>query len=474
LKNNVAVSNGTTAQGSTISGANTASLTITNLKAADRGSYVLKAMNSAGVADSQAVSLGLTFSASGAVLTPYGQTFTQGGKIIEGASPIKTIVEGLTASTFTLGPGIVQLPGASAGGADFRFFGGINPSGTKAALFNLMNSTSVIYDLATNTSAALPRVPVPIGPINTVTENNVTDIADNGDFTGSIADGSGVRHGYHFSAASGTYTLLGNIPNTANDPSTNPEAISADGTSIAGYERVNDFNGAFLWTNSSGFTLLEAPANSSSPDGDIRAISANGRFIVGLGKDSVARGGGSTAMRWDRGAALGFPTGFGLARGTNSTFSDAFTVTNTGTTGGLYRRTGGQNNDTRAAIWMANGSLLDLNDYLLSQYGLDTGGFHLSLVTSISEDGKTLAAKFNRSWIHSGRMDTHPPGLDSQRIDRHPDSRRGRLGKLSCNGKCPLKPPRPAGRPGKRRGEQPARVRARPPAHDPQRPTRRE
>lgn len=415
LKDGLAISNGTTSQGSTITGANAASLLIANLKASDRGSYTLKATNSAGSADSPAVALDLTFAQGGAVLIPYGRKFTEGGKIVSGASPARTVISGTTASTFSPHTGIVQLPGTSSGGADYRFFGGINPSGTKIVLFDVASGgPSLIYDLASNTSSGLPTVPVPIGSIATVADNTAVDIADNGDFTGAIEDGSGVRHGYHYSATAGTYTLLGNIPNSSTDPSTNPEAISADGASIAGYERVNDFDGAFLWTTPGAFTLLEAPSNASTPDGDIRAMSANGRFIVGLGADSAARGGGSTAMRWDRGPSLGFPTGLGLARATNQTFSDAFTVNNIGTTGGLYRRSGGQYNDTRAAIWLADGSIVDLNEYLLSEYGLDTGGFHLSLVTSISDDGKTLAGNsLSSSFESEGWMLTLPEAIDT-------------------------------------------------------------
>ena len=351
-----------------------------------------------------------TFASSGATLTTYGKTFTGGGKIIAGSSPAKTVVSGTTALTFSPGAGLVQLPGVTAGNTDFRFFDGINPSGTRIALFDSRGTGgTAIFDLTTNTRSSPPPVPVPIGPINTVSAVSVFDIADNGDFSGAITDGSGTRHGCHYSVATGTYTLLGNVPNSTNDPSTNPVAISADGTSIAGYERVGTFDGAFLWTVSGGFTLLEAPANASTPSGDIRDISPNGRFIVGGGRDSEARGGGSTAMRWDRGQALGFPTGLGLARATEFLSSDAFTVNNAGVTGGFYRRPGGQNTDSRAAVWLPDGSLRDLNDHLVSTYGFDPEAFHMAIITSISEDGKTLAGSITGSdFIPEGFVLTLP------------------------------------------------------------------
>ncbi len=354
-----------------------------------------------------------TFVSGGATLTTYGKTFTGGGKIIAGSSPAKTVVSGTTASTFSPGAGLVQLPGVTAGNTDFRFFDGINPSGTRITLFDSRGvGGTAIFDLTTNTRSSPPPVPVPIGPISTVSAVSVFDIADNGDFSGVITDGSGTRHGCLYSVATGTYTLLGNVPNSTNDPSTNPVAISADGTSIAGYERVGTFDGAFLWTVSGGFTLLEAPANASTPSGDIRDISPNGRFIVGGGKDSEARGGGSTAMRWDRGEALGFPVGLGLAHPENSTQSDAFCVNDAGITGGFYRRTGVQNTDSRAAVWLADGSLRDLNDYLVSTYGFDPTAFHMGVLTSISEDGKTIAGSITDSdFIPEGFILTLPDSV---------------------------------------------------------------
>lgn len=119
-------------------------------------------------------------------------------------------------------------------------------------------------------------------------------------------------------------------------------------------------------------------------------------------------------MRWDRGAPLGFPSGLGLAHPNDSTYSDAFTVNNAGITGGFYRRTGGQNTDSRAAVWLADGSLRDLNDYLVSTYGFDPGAVHLALVSSISQDGKTITGSVTGSdFIPEGFILTLPDPINS-------------------------------------------------------------
>ncbi|OYV04357.1 MAG: hypothetical protein CFE26_17325, partial [Verrucomicrobiales bacterium VVV1] len=206
------------------------------------------------------------------------------------------------------------------------------------------------------------------------------------------------------SATTQTYTLLGNVPNTNSDRATSTGGISADGTTVSGYERISLFNGPFLWTTTGGFTLLPQPANGGAVSGDIREISPNARFIVGQGTSAPAFGGGTTAMRWDRGSPAGAPVGFALPGGPGATYADARTVNNDGTAAGTVRLGGGFTND-RAAVWLPSGALINLPNYLATTYGLTTPGYVLNQVTSISDDLRTLAgtatnsANFSEGWI---------------------------------------------------------------------------
>ncbi len=391
FRNSVPITNGSNSSGSVISGADTASLTISGLSLSDGGTYFVRVTNNVGVVNSTVTTLKVSATAGGAILTPYGSANSLGGSIIPGSSPPRTLL-GSAPATFTASGGITGLPNTFVSLTSYGNVGGVNPSGTKVLLGSFSgNFPLLVYDLAAESGTQLPAVPLPLGPISNINLILPIGLADNGDATGIIQDFNGQNRAFHYSAAMQTYTLLGNVPNAGNDIASNPGGISADGSTIAGYERTGLFNGAFLWTTTGGFTLLPDPKNGGLANADIRAISPNARYIVGYGSTSPAFGSGQSAMRWDRGAGLAAPVGSALVRTRTQTFGDAFCVNDDGTAGGNVRQGSSSFSNNRAAVWLPDGALIVLPDYLASRYSLTTPGFTLNQVTSISADRRVIA-----------------------------------------------------------------------------------
>lgn len=396
LRNGTVVEDGTTATGSVVSGASTTSITITGISVPDAGEYMLRATNNVGVTNSTAVRLSVSVASNGAILTPYGTSSTFGGTLVPGASPVQAVGVAGSPATFTIGSGIDYLPNTFVNPVTYNQTGGTNPAGTKVLLGTSSGANPLmIYDLATRSGTLLPPAPLPLGPVTAVNLYMPISLAENGDVTGIIRDSTGQLRAFHFSAATSTYTLLGNVPNAGNDIASTPGGISADGQSISGYERTSFFDGPFVWTTTGGFTLLPSPAGGAA-NGDVRGISPNGRWITGYGNASVLAGSGQGAIRWDRGSPVGTPTALGLKKRAGDNFADGRTVNDDGTVGGNVRA-GGSFADNRAAVWLPDGALVVIPDYLQSKYGLTTPGFTLCQVTSISADLRTVAGTANNS-----------------------------------------------------------------------------
>ncbi|MBS0657036.1 MAG: immunoglobulin domain-containing protein [Verrucomicrobia bacterium] len=399
--------------GGRISGATTGTLTITGATFADAGSYQARATNIVGTTVSDTVALRLTSSNNGATLYPFGVADSGAGDLRPGTSPPQvTVTFGApNVGLFTAGGAVVPLANTVIGGTAYTGYGGLNPAGTTLLLYPAASAApSASYDLASGTATLLPPFPLPTGPVTSISAFSVFGLAANGDFIGIVRDQASENRGFHFSAATQTYTLLGNVPNAGNDIASNPTAISADGLTVAGYERTGVFNGAFLWTAAGGFTLLPTTSNGGTPNGDIRHLSPGARFVVGFGGIPSTLGSGNTALRWDRGTGLGAPLGFALPRPPGTNFADCRTVLDDGTVAGHVRTPA---NVEHAAVWLPSGALVPLAAYLTSTYGLDLTGFRLSRVTSISPDRRTLAGNaINPAGLQEGWILTLPAPLD--------------------------------------------------------------
>lgn len=408
LKNGVPL-----ADGGRISGATTATLTITGATLGDAGSYVARATNIVGTTNSDAAVLTMSASANGALLYPFGLGNTGAGELLPDASPAKVTVQfgAPGVGIFTAGGTVVPLANTTINALSYDGYGGLHPAGTQLLLSPQNSSApSAVYDLASGTPTLLPPFPLPLGPVTAISSLSGFGLAANGDVTGIVRDQASQNRGFHYSAATQTYTLLGTVPNATNDVASNPAAISADGTTVAGYERTGVFNGAFYWTTSGGFTLLPSTSNGGTPNGDIRDISANARFIVGFGALPATLGGGNTAHRWDRGAGLGAPVGFSLPRPPGTNFADCRSVNDDGTVAGHVRTI---SNVEHAAVWLPSGALVPLAGYLTSTYGLNFNGFQLTRVTSISADRRTLAGNaLNAAGLQEGWILVLPAPLE--------------------------------------------------------------
>ena len=416
FKGATALTNGTTTSGSTVSGATSDTLTITNATFTDAGSYYVTATNLVGTASSNSALVGMFSTAGGAVLTPYGSTNTSGGTLIEGSSPPRAITFGPL--SFTAAGGLVGLPNTFINGTLYSQLGGINPSGTKAVLGSSSGTVPLaVHDLTSGTTTVLPAPTLPLGPLTSIQAQFPVGIADNGDVTGifqvPLTSSPWIQnYAFHYAAGTQTYTVLGNVPNAGNEIASNPGGISADGTTISGYERNGLFNGPFVWTTTGGFTLLPDPVNGSSANGDVRMISPNGRYITGFGAVHPAYGSGQTAFRWDRGNPPGAPAGLALQRRSTDTFADGRFVGNDGTVAGTVRA-GSSFVNERAAVWLPDGRLIVLPDYLAATYGMNTPGFTLAQVTSISNDRRTLTGTaINTANQSEGFLLTLPEPLD--------------------------------------------------------------
>jgi hypothetical protein len=416
FKGSTALTDGNTASGSVISGATTDTLTIANATFADAATYFVTASNNVGSTNSNPATVGVFAAAGGAVLTPYGSNNSSGGTLIPGSNPPRAITFGPL--SFTAAGGLTGLPNTFINGTNYSQLGSTSPDGTLVLLgASSLNAPLAVHNLAAGTTTILPAPPQPLGPLTTIQFQLPEAIADNGDVTGIFqtplpTSPFSQNYAFHYSAATQTYTILGNVPNAGNEIASNPGGISADGTTISGYERNGIFNGPFVWTTTGGFTLLPNPVNGSSANGDVRKISPNGRYITGFGAVHPAYGSGQAAFRWDRGNPVGAPIGLALQRRLTDTFADGRFVTNDGTVTGTVRA-GSSFLNERAAVWLPDGRLIVLPDYLTATYGLNTPGFTLAQVTSISDDRRTLTGTgINAANQSEGFLLTLPDPLD--------------------------------------------------------------
>jgi hypothetical protein len=369
-----------------ISGAATPELTITNATLADAGRYQLLASNGT-IAYSNIVDVKLTATAGGATYYPFYLDNTSGGALAPEASPVRVAV-GNSSGYFVPGSGVSYFENTFFNGAFYNRINDFNDDGTQALVSaNTGNNPPRVYAVPEGTFTTYPALTLPMGGITSVNFFSAVAFADNGNFVGLIQDQSGQNHGIFYNADTETYTLLGTLPN--GDIASNPIGLSADGSTVAGYERTGSFNGPFIWTEEDGFTMLPDSATFAAI-GDVRGFSPSGRFITGLSFAINGQGfSGTTSQRWDRGDPLDAPVPTPLTRAYGMTAADAFTVNDDGTAGGFA---GPSSNffSQQAVVWLPNGTRVPLAVYLKAKHGLETPGHILRQVTGISPDRRVL------------------------------------------------------------------------------------
>jgi uncharacterized membrane protein len=157
-------------------------------------------------------------------------------------------------------------------------------------------------------------------------------------------------------------------------------AVSADGSVIAGYESTFSGAGAARWTAGTGFTLLPVSIGGSNAFG----ISSDGSAIVGY---ELTASGFQPALWTDKGTALkdlgGLPGAF-FGEGLAATDMGAFVI---GTSYTDFTSAG-----TNAFIWNQANGLRSLQDVLASEYGLSSAlsGWHLMDAYGMTPDGRYL------------------------------------------------------------------------------------
>lgn len=165
----------------------------------------------------------------------------------------------------------------------------------------------------------------------------------------------------------------------ANDYESSANAISADGTKVAGYSCGDRF-AAFLWSETDGMVELSNPWGQYSAAAI--AMSADGDYITG---QATNPSGYSQAVLWDEEGTpliLDPLDGFEAAAG--------YGISGDGSLiGGTSESSDGEQ---RAVFWTSDGTVYDLETYL-NEAGIDTTGWDLTAITEVSQNGTYLTGR---------------------------------------------------------------------------------
>jgi probable HAF family extracellular repeat protein len=189
---------------------------------------------------------------------------------------------------------------------------------------------------------------------------------------GSIIVGVSSDTAFRWTAASGMQNLGLGSNSTAN-------AISADGSVIAGIMFVDGLQRAFRWTAGGGAQDLGLLPGTTEAQG--LAISADGGTVTGFSRNS--EDGTSRAFRWTADGGIqslgALVEGFVLANGISADGSRIV---------GTIHSVGA--NNSRAFLWTAPLGMVDLNTYLPSR-GVDLSEWTLTSAYGVSGDGTAIA-----------------------------------------------------------------------------------
>jgi probable HAF family extracellular repeat protein len=156
--------------------------------------------------------------------------------------------------------------------------------------------------------------------------------------------------------------------------------ISADGSVVVGFGNSGSGVEAFRWESG---TMTGLGALSGGPfSSSAYAVSADGRVVVGRS----GSGGYVEAFRWENGTMVGL----GDLPGGNI-WSAAFDVSGDGSVVvGMSSVASPTSGDQAAFIWDAINGMRNLQDVLISEYGLDLSGWSLRTCSAISADGLSI------------------------------------------------------------------------------------
>jgi probable HAF family extracellular repeat protein len=155
-------------------------------------------------------------------------------------------------------------------------------------------------------------------------------------------------------------------------------AVSDDGAVVVGTTGAGQGAEAFRWENGESIALGMLPGHESS---DARAVSADGRVVVGFGWDD---GHTTTGFRWtaEEGmVSLGSISGEGPGSAAYGISADSSVIV------GYGEEVGGAD---VAAIWTEATGWRRLDKMLEQEYGLDLGVWRLVTATGVSADGLTI------------------------------------------------------------------------------------
>lgn len=180
------------------------------------------------------------------------------------------------------------------------------------------------------------------------------------------------------------WTESGGMVGLGVPPGTNPESrafeISADGSTIVGYQTGDFVHQPFRWTLEDGMVpLIDATGRFGA--GSAYDVSADGSVVVGFGADIA----GYEAFRWTEEDGM---VGLGNITGdleTFGTFGCGVSADGSIVVGAELRA-----NEFIAFVWDADHGTRALQDVLTNDYGLDLTGWELNAALDVSADGRTI------------------------------------------------------------------------------------
>lgn len=186
----------------------------------------------------------------------------------------------------------------------------------------------------------------------------------------------GMYHAARWNATSGWQDL--GLLNSATDYESTANAVSGDGSVVAGYCTGDRFE-AFRWTAATGMVELDNPYGVY--DAAAIAMSESGDAVTGQASNA---NGDSKAVLWGadgKGEILEAWAGYGYAAG--------YGISGDGT---IICGTMENGVQARAVFWTADGQLYDLMTYL-ADAGIDLTGWQLTDLTEVSQNGLYLTGR---------------------------------------------------------------------------------